>query len=120
MECLVHCADLSNPARPRYLATQWTKRLMEEFYCQGDEERRLQMSVSPMMDRYNRSIEKSQVAFIDLICQPLWETWGELVYPSEKAVLDQLEENKRYWESQVRGTPTSSTSSTSEKLIHEE
>ncbi|XP_062509420.1 cAMP-specific 3',5'-cyclic phosphodiesterase 4C-like isoform X2 [Corticium candelabrum] len=115
MECLVHCADLSNPARPRYLATQWTKRLMEEFYCQGDEERRLQMSVSPMMDRYNRSIEKSQVAFIDLICQPLWETWGELVYPSEKAVLDQLEENKRYWESQVRGTPTSSTSSTSEE-----
>lgn len=117
MGCLVHCADLSNPARPSYLAVQWTSCVMEEFYCQGDEERKRGLPVSPMMDRHNPSVERSQVAFIDLICQPLWETWGELIHPGGKVMLDQLEENKHYWESRTRSTPTSSTSSVSEDTL---
>ena len=34
---------------------------MEEFFRQGDREREIGMEISPMCDRYNATIEKSQV-----------------------------------------------------------
>ena len=34
LKCLVHCADLSNPTRPRQYYEEWVDRLMEEFFKQ--------------------------------------------------------------------------------------
>ena len=34
LKCLVHCADLSNPTRPRQYYEEWVNRLMEEFFRQ--------------------------------------------------------------------------------------
>ena len=34
---------------------------MEEFFRQGDREREETLEISPMCDRYNATIEKSQV-----------------------------------------------------------
>ena len=34
---------------------------MEEFFQQGDRERESGLDISPMCDRYNATIEKSQV-----------------------------------------------------------
>ena len=36
LKCLVHCADLSNPTRPRQYYEEWVDRLMEEFFKQVD------------------------------------------------------------------------------------
>ena len=36
-------------------------RILEEFYCQGDKEKEQGMDVSPMCDRENATVEKSQV-----------------------------------------------------------
>ena len=47
-----------------------------------------------MCDRYNATIEKSQVGFINYIAHPLWETWAELVYPDAQNILETLEENR--------------------------
>ncbi|XP_022087243.1 cAMP-specific 3',5'-cyclic phosphodiesterase 4C-like isoform X3 [Acanthaster planci] len=103
---LVHCADLGNPTRPLDIYRKWTERVMEEFFLQGDLERQKGMDVSPMMDRYNASIEKSQVGFIDFIVHPLWETWADLVYPDAQELLDNLEENRDWYNSQIRNSPT--------------
>lgn len=54
---------------------------MEEFFQQGDKEREMGLDISPMCDRHNATIEKSQVGFIDYIVHPLWETWADLVHP---------------------------------------
>ena len=35
---------------------------MEEFFRQGDREREESLEISPMCDRYNATIEKSQVS----------------------------------------------------------
>ncbi|NWV18863.1 PDE4D phosphodiesterase, partial [Origma solitaria] len=78
---LVHCADLSNPTKPLGLYRQWTERIMEEFFRQGDRERERGMEISPMCDKHSASVEKSQVGFIDFVVQPLWEAWAELVHP---------------------------------------
>ena len=39
---------------------------MEEFFRQGDREREETLEISPMCDRYNATIEKSQVRFFFL------------------------------------------------------
>jgi len=61
LKTLVHCADLSNPTKPLYLYRQWTDRIMEEFFLQGDLEREQGLEISPMCDRNNASVEQSQV-----------------------------------------------------------
>lgn len=59
---MIHCADLSNPAKPLRLNRKWTGRLMEEFFRQGDKERTLKLEISPMCDRESVAVEKSQVS----------------------------------------------------------
>uniref|UniRef100_H3B0V9 Phosphodiesterase n=1 Tax=Latimeria chalumnae TaxID=7897 RepID=H3B0V9_LATCH len=61
LQNMVHCADLSNPTKPLDLYRQWTDRIMMEFFSQGDREREKGMEISPMCDKHNASIEKSQV-----------------------------------------------------------
>lgn len=61
MQNMVHCADLSNPTKPLELYRKWTDRIMVEFFTQGDRERDKGMEISPMCDKHNASIEKTQV-----------------------------------------------------------
>lgn len=61
LQNMVHCADLSNPTKPLELYRQWTDRIMEEFFRQGDREREKGMEISPMCDKHTASVEKSQV-----------------------------------------------------------
>lgn len=65
MQNMVHCADLSNPTKPLELYRKWTDRIMVEFFTQGDRERDKGMEISPMCDKHNPSIEKSQVTARD-------------------------------------------------------
>lgn len=58
---MIHLADLSNPAKPVELYSTWVKNIMEEHWRQGDRERDLGIEISPMCDRSNVTIEKSQV-----------------------------------------------------------
>lgn len=58
---MVHCADLSNPTKTLLLYRQWTERIMEEFFRQGDKERERGMEISAMCDKHTASVEKSQV-----------------------------------------------------------
>jgi len=42
-----------------------------------------------------------QVGFIDYIVHPLWETWADLVYPDCQDILDTLEDNRSWYQSQI-------------------
>lgn len=105
LENLVHCADLSNPTKPLPLYRRWVELLMEEFFQQGDKEREAKMDISPMCDRHSATIEKSQVGFIDYIVHPLWETWADLVHPDAQDILDTLEENRDWYQSEIPPSP---------------
>ena len=66
LQNMVHCSDLSNPTKSLELYRKWLGRLMEEFFRQGDMERERGLELSPMCDRLNVTIEKSQVTIINL------------------------------------------------------
>ncbi|VDO65736.1 unnamed protein product [Onchocerca flexuosa] len=61
MQTMIHLADLSNPTKPIDLYNIWVKNIMEEYWRQGDRERDLGIDISPMCDRNNITIAKSQV-----------------------------------------------------------
>ncbi|KPM02240.1 calcium/calmodulin-dependent 3',5'-cyclic nucleotide phosphodiesterase 1C-like protein [Sarcoptes scabiei] len=106
LQNMLHCADLSNPTKKLDLYQQWCSLLMEEFFQQGDKERAMGLEISPMCDRNNATIEKSQVGFIDYIVHPLWETWADLVHPDAQEILDTLEENRDWYQCMVPSSPT--------------
>lgn len=58
---MLHCADLGSPTQPFDLYKQWTIRVMEEFFQQGDQEKALGIEVSAMCDRNSVVVDKAQV-----------------------------------------------------------
>ena len=38
LENIIHACDIGNPARPREVALEWTFRILDEFFSQGDKE----------------------------------------------------------------------------------
>lgn len=67
---LMHLGDLSNPSRSEKICEEWTNRICEEFFLQGDKERSNSIPVSPLMDRYLVNIAKSQIGFISGVILP--------------------------------------------------
>ncbi|TRY74424.1 hypothetical protein TCAL_00657 [Tigriopus californicus] len=108
LQNMVHCSDLSNPTKPLDIYRQWVDRIMEEFFRQGDQEREAGLEISPMCDRYNATIEKSQarVGFIEYIVHPLWETWADLVHPDSSHILEMLDCNRQWYSSKIPHSPT--------------
>jgi 3'5'-cyclic nucleotide phosphodiesterase len=63
----MHSADISNTTKPRHLYLNWTQRIMDEFFLQGDKEKQLGLAISPLCDRQTVVISSSQVATSFLI-----------------------------------------------------
>lgn len=51
MQIALKCADLGNSCRPWSLSLRWTQQICEEFFRQGDYERKMKMRVTPIFDR---------------------------------------------------------------------
>ncbi len=79
IEMALHCADISNPVKDISIYKKWVMVVMTEFYQQGDKERELGMAISPMFDRNNSSVTKTQCGFIDFIIRPIYRVWGEFI-----------------------------------------
>jgi hypothetical protein len=56
------------------LSLKWTELLFEEFYNQGDIERKKGLKISDLMDRTTINLAKAQLGFIDFIVKPAFET----------------------------------------------
>uniref|UniRef100_A0A146LI32 Calcium/calmodulin-dependent 3',5'-cyclic nucleotide phosphodiesterase 1C n=2 Tax=Lygus hesperus TaxID=30085 RepID=A0A146LI32_LYGHE len=70
LSLVLHCCDISHPAKKWQLHYRWTTSLLEEFFRQGDKERELGLPFSPLCDRNNIMIAESQIGFIDFIVDP--------------------------------------------------
>ncbi|XP_071545342.1 cGMP-inhibited 3',5'-cyclic phosphodiesterase 3A-like isoform X2 [Panulirus ornatus] len=77
LQMCIKLADINGPCKAIDIHTQWTARIAEEFYEQGDEEARLGLPVSPYMDRSNPQLSKLQESFINHLVAPLCNAYGE-------------------------------------------
>lgn len=94
----LHCADLSNPAKPLDLARKWALLVQEEMFLQGDKERDLDLPISMFMDRKKNTLNKCQIGFLTIIIRPLFSTYFQFV-PSMSATIEEyINQNLAYWQ----------------------
>ncbi|KAJ3288895.1 High affinity cAMP-specific 3',5'-cyclic phosphodiesterase 7A [Borealophlyctis nickersoniae] len=92
---LVKCADVSNPTKSWSLYERWARLVLEEFWRQGDQEKRLGLPCSPFMDRDNTSMPSSQLGFIDYVVFPLYDAFAKFVpLPGQLA---EMQKNREHW-----------------------
>ena len=105
MKMALKCADIGHSAKRLQLHEKWTARITEEFYRQGDEERKQSLPISPFMDRRKANLSQSQTGFIDYVCQPLYGAWFKFLDPDERRQREMHDERMRLlkgeWERQV-------------------
>ncbi|XP_064105174.1 cGMP-inhibited 3',5'-cyclic phosphodiesterase 3A-like isoform X2 [Macrobrachium nipponense] len=77
LQMCIKLADINGPCKALDIHTQWTARIAEEFYEQGDEEEKLGLPISPYMDRTNPQLSKLQESFINHLVAPLCNAYGE-------------------------------------------
>lgn len=76
---VLHCCDISHPAKRWNLHHRWTMLLLEEFFRQGDLERELGLPFSPLCDRNNTLVAESQIGFIDFIVDPSMSVMSDML-----------------------------------------
>ena len=75
MNVALYCSDHAAPTKSSVIYFKWMAIEMEEYYQQGDLERKLDFTVSPFFDRATCNPFKFQLGYIDVISIPLYETW---------------------------------------------
>ena len=100
MSMSVHMADLSNPTKEWLIGLKWAILLYEEFFTQGNTEKKLGIPVGNLTDKPNVNIAKQQVGFMKAIVQPAYEAF-ELLIPMVDSNLTRCKENLGKWESLI-------------------
>lgn len=79
LSLVLHCCDISHPAKKWQIHHRWTMLLLEEFFRQGDLERELGLPFSPLCDRNNTLVAESQIGFIDFILHPSMSVCSDML-----------------------------------------
>lgn len=99
LQMLLHCADISNPARPLHQCSEWGKRVQEELYIQGDKERRLGLPVTKLCDRYSSAPAEAQTKFIQRIMKPCMHALRPIAPGFVSLVEPHITQSVIYWKS---------------------
>ena len=79
LNMIIHTADISNPGKPDKISAAWTKRVYDEFFVQGDYEKKLGLEISNFCDRNTTNINKAMVGFISFVVGPTIDTLTNLI-----------------------------------------
>ncbi|CAD7700845.1 unnamed protein product [Ostreobium quekettii] len=105
-QMLLHCADISNPARPWKLASQWAYRIMDELFAQGDKEEKMGVARSPLCRRDHVQVPKSQSTFFEFIAKPSVELLSQLAPKFGEMALHHIAVNLAEWERLLKDSPS--------------
>ena len=111
LEICIKCADLGHAAKETSLHIHWTHLISLEFFVQGEKEEALGLPISPLCDRRNVVIPRSQIGFLTVMVKPLFDLWAELVrtYGEWEDTLDlpfevldrRIAENIHFWQTEM-------------------
>ena len=79
LNMIIHTADISNPGKPDKISAAWTKRVYDEFFVQGDYEKKLGLEISNFCDRNTTNVNKAMVGFISFVVGPTIDTLTNLI-----------------------------------------
>jgi hypothetical protein len=96
LQVTMKCADLGHMALDWRSHVRWVKRVEEEFFAQGDQERALGLPISFLMDRYKPGPSQTQVGFFDNVVLPLFRTFMRAA-PSAQPMLMGVMANYQGW-----------------------
>eukprot|EP00981_Chlorochromonas_danica_P009290 scaffold2602_cov177-Ochromonas_danica.AAC.11 len=96
MKAIVHTADISNPAKRWEVSRKWSDRVNEEFFLQGDREKKESLAISPGCDRSIASQDEGSINFTDFIVAPFYFSITKLLPKAMKACR-LLEDNRNTW-----------------------
>ncbi|KAL6443326.1 hypothetical protein ACFW04_002898 [Cataglyphis niger] len=102
LQIALKCADISNPCRPWDISRKWSYKVCEEFFRQGDYERRLNLPVTPLCDRHTTSIPKIQAGFFKHVVTPLYVEWHRFLGDGlSVSLMEYLKTNQKKWEALI-------------------
>lgn len=118
LQIALKCADISNPTRPWDVSRKWSLKVCEEFFRQGDFERKLNLPITSLCDRYSTSVPKIQTGkfknsclffisnfkfiagFIRFVVTPLFSEWHRFLSSELSTyMMQELTSNQKRWES---------------------
>jgi len=114
LDFMIHLADLAHNTRLFNISLKWVELLSEEFWRQGDLEKKLNLPVTFLCDRDNVNIPQSQKGFISGFIIPTFDCLVK-IFPTLRFTLDNANTNLKEWqkllnEGRLRGwTPPKST-----------
>ncbi|XP_054621115.1 high affinity cAMP-specific 3',5'-cyclic phosphodiesterase 7A isoform X4 [Dunckerocampus dactyliophorus] len=76
LQMALKCADICNPCRPWELSKQWSEKVTNEFFQQGDIEKKHKLEVSPLCDREVNTVGNIQLGFMTYVAEPLFAEWA--------------------------------------------
>eukprot|EP00158_Paraphelidium_tribonemae_P006196 Partr_v1_DN27723_c1_g1_i1_m67801 putative Phosphodiesterase len=97
MKILLHGADISNPCRPWSVCRKWSDLVVEEFFLQGDMEKKIGIPLSPNMDRVHSSQVDIALGFGNVIVRPFFEILATFI-PEMQEFTRSLESNRLKWQ----------------------
>ncbi|KAK9868898.1 hypothetical protein WJX84_009064 [Apatococcus fuscideae] len=105
LQCALKLADVGHLSTTQAVHKKWTSRLEAEFFAQGDEERKRNMTISPLMDRHNKTgVSKSQVGFFEIVALPLYKAYCEC-FPGAQPALEAVKANYAMWHADLQPHP---------------
>jgi hypothetical protein len=94
---LLHVADISNPGRDWATCERWAGLVMNEFFSQGDLEKKLGLPVSMNCDREKVLVPFAQIGFGKFVIRDLYALLSQALHSGGNYLLANFEVNQRKW-----------------------
>lgn len=111
VKLFLHVADISNSMKPFRICRIWAWQVLEEFFLQGDMEKRLAVPVQALNDREKVNRAFSQVGFIEFLVSPLLFVVIKVLPPTEPNAEQMLQNVKtwhQHWLTETKPPPSDS------------
>lgn len=109
VKLMLHMADISNSMKPFRICRIWAWQVLEEFFLQGDAERRLGVPVQALNERDKVNRPFSQVGFVEFLVSPLLFAVVKVLPPTEshaRQMIQNVNTWQAHWLSETKPPPT--------------
>jgi hypothetical protein len=98
-QLILHLNDVSTPQKPWEISKAWARRVQDEFFAQGDEEKRMGLAVGFLNDREKVDRNNAEHGFINFLVGPL--VFGATkLFPHMFPLAKEMVSNAHHWRDQ--------------------